>query len=114
MGQTLKYETDASPRAVLDAIQAEVPHWQESIMPDALRRRGLYSVNADITGTTFRLYCPRSRRNWAGRFDVHGSVASLSNGRTSILVTPGLVRSDFWGPAAFLVIGLWTTFSGDS
>jgi hypothetical protein len=55
MSSTLDVHSPAAPDVVLAAIRTHAGYWQESIVPETLRRRGLVGVDAHVTGRRFSL-----------------------------------------------------------
>ena len=47
--------SDASPAAVLDAIRTHAGYWEESLVPPALRDRGVFGVKVTVRGNEFEL-----------------------------------------------------------
>lgn len=97
---TFKIElvTDAERSEVLRAIQADLREWRESLLPPAIRKRGVTHLVGSVNGGDFTIRVSPERRSYS-TVSAHGTVQHRPGGGSVIRAT---VRTKF--PLVLIVL----------
>jgi len=107
----IRWDSPASAAAVLEAIRQDVREWRESVIPDALRSRGVFRVEGRVRGDRFEL-------RYVGSFEhspdvvLRGAVVARPEGGCDVVAAVGRPAGVFALPALLALLGVWELVRG--
>lgn len=106
----LSLESPAPPEVVLESLRADFREWRESLIPEDLRKAGVFRIEGRVQGNRFDIHYS-SASEARPEVELHGIVRAGDRGGSQVVASTTGPKWSIVLPLLIVAWGIWDSWT---